>query len=122
MLKINPAWKQYVIHEGKKNTPTIYIEAFKALYGIVDASKLLFDALTSFLVKDLGFKVNAYDTCVVKKNIQGKQCTISWHVDDLKISHKYANVVTSIIESLSARYGTAMPLLSVESKFMNILE
>ena len=96
--------------EGRKNTPTIYSEALKALYGTVDASKLFFDDLTSFLVKDLGFTANPFDACVVNKIIEGKQCTITWHVDDIKISHKNANVVTSIIESLSAKYGTTVPL------------
>ena len=44
--------------------------------------------------------------------IDGKQCTISWHVDDLKLSHKYTKVVTSIIDSLSTKYGMIM-LLSI---------
>mmetsp|Transcript_29328 Transcript_29328/g.44391 ORF Transcript_29328/g.44391 Transcript_29328/m.44391 type:complete len:187 (+) Transcript_29328:161-721(+) len=28
------------------------------------------------------------DWCVANKDIKGSQCTIIWHVDDLKISHK----------------------------------
>ena len=43
--------------------------------------------------------------------IDGKKCTISRHVDDLKLSHKYAKVVTSIIDLLSTKYGTIMTLL-----------
>ena len=40
LVKINPMWKDYIVYEGKRNTPTVYIEVFKALYGIVDATKL----------------------------------------------------------------------------------
>ena len=83
--------------------PTIYSEAIKVLYGTVDTSKLFFDDLTSFLVKDIGFTANPFDACVANKIIEGKQCTITWHVDNIKTSHKNSNVVTSTIESLSAK-------------------
>ena len=45
----------------------------------------------------MGFKLNPYDACVANKTINGKQCTIVWYVDDNKISHVDANVVTEII-------------------------
>ena len=56
----------------EKNVPTIYSEAIKVLYETVDASKLSFDDLTSFLANNLGTIVNPYDTCVVNKVIDGK--------------------------------------------------
>ena len=40
LLKINPDWRQYVVHEGRKRAPTIYSEAIKALYGTIDAAEL----------------------------------------------------------------------------------
>jgi hypothetical protein len=39
---------------------------------------------------------------VANKTINGKQCTVVWHVDDLKISPK---VVTTILNLLDAKYG-----------------
>ena len=41
----------------------------------------------------MGFKLNPYDRCVANKEINGKQCTIIWYVDDLKISHKSYNMI-----------------------------
>jgi len=38
-------------------------------------------------LQEWGFKINEYDHCVANKLIKGKQCTILWHVDDLKILH-----------------------------------
>ena len=70
LLKINPMWSQYIVHEGKNRTPTIYSKAIKALYETVDASKLFFDDLSSFFT-ELGFTPNPYDACVVNKNIDG---------------------------------------------------
>ena len=42
----------------------------------------------------IGFKLNPYDPCVANKIVHGKQLTIAWHVDDLKVSHKKYQVVS----------------------------
>jgi hypothetical protein len=47
---------------------------------------------------------------VANKTINGKQCTILWHVDDLKISHVNPEVVTSVIDDLSSVFGVEAPL------------
>ena len=121
LLKINPSWEQYVIYEGRKRTPTIYSRAIKALYGTVDAAKLFFDNLSSFLSKNLGFEPNLYDNCVMNKQIDGSQCTIMFHVDDLKISHKSEDVVTMIINALSDKFGGIMPLSISRGKLHDYL-
>jgi hypothetical protein len=69
-----------VEENGKK---VLYVMLWKALYGTLQAALLL----SKFLTKELGFMVNPNDRCVVSKVIEGKQCTIIWHVDDLKLSH-----------------------------------
>jgi len=38
--------------------------------------------------------------------VKGKQLTVVWHVDDLKISHADPAVVGGLIEELNKRYGT----------------
>jgi hypothetical protein len=53
----------------------------------------------------MGIKINPYNFCVANKTINGKQCTIMWHVDDLKVSHLDPKVVTAVLEFLDARYG-----------------
>jgi len=37
--------------------------------------------------------------------IDGKQCTIGWHVDNLKILHVDPKVVESIVKQLNSKYG-----------------
>ena len=37
--------------------------------------------------------------------VNGKQLTITWHVDDLKISHVDEDVVSAIIKDLNGKYG-----------------
>ena len=56
------------------------------MIGCVKSALLWYELYTNTL-KDIGFELNPYDLCVANKDINGKQCTIVWHVDDNKISH-----------------------------------
>ena len=122
LVKIDPMWKEHVVHEGKINTPTIYSEAIKALYGTVDAAKLFYDSLVELLVENLGFEMNLYDQCVVNKMINGKQCTTVWYVDYLKILNIDPSVVMGIIDELDNRYGEIMPVSRSRDKVHNYLD
>ena len=42
---------------------------------------------------------------MANKEIEGQQCTITWHVDDLKISHVGEHVVRSIIQKIQDTFG-----------------
>ena len=57
----------------------------------------------------------------MNKDIEGSQCTILWHVDDLKISHKNADVVTSIIKQLNDEFGEKAPLTVTRGKIHEYL-
>ena len=65
---------------------------------------MFWEHLSSFLGK-LGLTQNRYDLCVANRTINGDVCTVMWHVDDLKISHKKENVVRDIIKELEKEYG-----------------
>ena len=53
--------------------------------------------------------------------INGKQSTILWHVDNLKISHEGLAVVTDIIQQLNDKYGQRTPLISTRGKIHEYL-
>jgi hypothetical protein len=108
LVKIDPIlYRKYVQTENGKQV--LYVALKKALYGTLKAALLFWKKLTSKL-KEWGFVINPYDSCVANKDINGTQCTILWHVDDLKISHVDPNVVTSIIELVSQEFGKEAPL------------
>ena len=94
----------------------IYTELNKALYGTLQAALLFWCNLSGFLVEKLGFEANPYDFCVVNKIINGSQCTIRWHVDDLKISHVNGKVNQYILETLQKKYGKEAPIPSTTGK------
>jgi hypothetical protein len=114
LLEIDPEMYQpYVVYEGKEKV--MYVELLKALYGTLRASRLFWEKLTGKML-EWGFVPNPYDPCVVNKMIDGKQCTIAWHVDDLKISHVDSKVVTSILKLLDAEFGKEEQLSIVRGK------
>eukprot|EP00970_Alexandrium_tamarense_P015266 scaffold4923_cov115-Alexandrium_tamarense.AAC.1 len=79
----------------------------KALYGLMRSALLFYLKLKSDL-EVYGFAINPYDPCVANMLINGKQMTITWHVDDLKISHADSFEVTKMIAYLSQIYGDKM--------------
>ena len=102
MCKVNPKYEKYVtIENGNK---VLYMQLLKALYGCVKSALLWYELFTNTL-KGKGYVLNPYDLCVANKFINGKQCTITWYVDDTKISHVDSKVVTSSIEKIEAKFG-----------------
>jgi hypothetical protein len=109
LVRIDPSkYQTYVVIENGKKV--LYVVLKKALYGTLQAALLFWEDLSKFLTEELGFTMNPYDRCVVNKIIKGKQCTIIWHVDDLKLSHVRQSVLEAIAKKLSAKYGQKMPL------------
>ena len=51
-------------------------------------SALLFYLTLKSVLESNLFKINLYDPCMANKMMNGKQMTIVWHADDLKVSHK----------------------------------
>ena len=103
LVKVDPTYAEFVLKE--KGKTVIYAELSKALFGTLQAALLFWKNLSTFLINNQGFEVNPYDWCVVNKDINGKQCMIGWHVDDLKISHVDKDVVEEIIMALNDKYG-----------------
>ena len=103
LAKIDPeTYQQYVYNNQGQST--IYMKLKKALYGTLKAAIIFWKNLSKSL-KGYGFTINPYDWCVANVIVDGEQCTIIWHVDDLKISHIDPKTVSGIIEKLKANYG-----------------
>ena len=102
-------YEQFLTH--KHGQPMINAELIKALCGTLQAALLFWQNLTSVLENEHGFEVYPYDWCAVNKTINGKQCTVSWHVDDLKISHMDQLIVKTIITTLQDCYRQETPLV-----------
>ena len=83
ILEIIPeTYLEYVFNEG--NSKVLYVKMEKALYRMMIAPILYYNKFQSD-IKSIGYKVNPYDAA--NKIINGRQHTITWHVDDVKTSH-----------------------------------
>jgi hypothetical protein len=93
MVKVAPEiYTKYVIINSKGKT-VLYVRLLNTLYGIMKAALLYYQRFVIDL-KSVGFQVNPYNPCVANKTVKGKQLTVVWHVDNLKVSHVPATVVT----------------------------
>jgi hypothetical protein len=108
LVKIDPKlYQKHLLMQNRK--PVMHVQLKKALYGTLQAGLLFWKDMTKSL-KEWGFKINPYDWCVGNKMIDGEQCTVIWHVDNIRISHEDPKVVTAILALLEERYGRKAPL------------
>ena len=103
MVKTAPEIYSKYITFNLKGEMVLYVCLLNALYGIMKAALLFYKRFVGDLLS-IGFKLNPYDPCVANKMVSGNQLTIVWHVDDLKVSHLLAKVVTRMARWLKKTY------------------
>ena len=77
-----------------------------APYGTIEAAKVWFDTLSTYLVK-LGFRANPRDKCGFNMLYESWQMEILLHVDDLMISCEYQSGEDYVITCLNKEYSRA---------------
>ncbi|GKY97397.1 hypothetical protein MPSEU_000698200 [Mayamaea pseudoterrestris] len=98
----------------------IYVELLMALYGTLRAARLFWEKLSAKLL-EWGFEKNPYNPCVCNKIVNGKQITVGWHVDDLKISHVDVSVVDEFIAQMDEEFGKETPMNKSRGKVHDYL-
>jgi hypothetical protein len=111
LVKMSPeTYSRFVVYEkGKK---VLYVQVIKALYGMLVASLLWYRKFKKDL-EGIGFEFNPYDPCVANREVNGKQHTVRFHVDDLKSSHVDPKVNDEFYKWLNDMYGTYGEVKSV---------
>jgi hypothetical protein len=84
----------------------VYVRLDRALYGTIEAAKVWYDTLSSYLI-NLGFKANVHDQCVFNMQFKDSQLTILIHVDDLMITCKDQEGVDYVVTCLNMEYSKA---------------
>ena len=104
LTELSPkTFEKYVVYEG--NNKVLYVRMIKALYGMLQSSLLYYKKFRKD-IESIGFKVNPYDPCVANRIVNGKQHTVTWHVDDLKSSHVDSKVNDQFLEWLKNKYAS----------------
>ena len=104
LLELDPHLYGSAVTEenGKK---VLYVLVEKAIYGMLQSSLLYYKKFRKD-IEGIGFKVNPYDPCVANRIVNGKQHTITWHVDDLKSSHVDSKVNDVFRDWLDKTYAS----------------
>ena len=102
LLELDPLYEDYVVYE--KGNKILYVHILRAIYGML-MSGLLYYKKFRAAIEGRGYEVNDYDSCVANKMINGKQHTVSWHVDDLKASHVDPKVNDEFGKWLQKEFG-----------------
>ena len=119
LVRMNPTkYQQYLSYI--RGQPIIYVRLKKAVYGTLQAALLFWNDLSAALI-EWGFTLNPYDTCVANKEINGKQCTVVWHVDDLMITHVDPQVLQQVLAQLNQRFGKEVPLAATDGPIHDYL-
>jgi hypothetical protein len=77
----------------------------KALYRMLISSILYYKKFRKD-IESIGFEVDPYDICVANRKVNGKQQTVTWHVDDLKSSHIDSRVNGNFAQWCKKTYGS----------------
>jgi hypothetical protein len=104
LVALSPeTYEPYVVYEGKSKV--LYVIMEKALYGMLQSSLLYYKKFRAD-IESIGFIVNPYDPCVANRMADGKQHTVTWHVDDLKSSHVNSKVNDEFLKWLKLKYAS----------------
>ena len=94
--------RKYATYDSKGNV-MLYVETNKALCVLLQSALLLYNKLRKGL-KDYSFVINPYDPCVANAMISSHKMMVTWHVDDIKKSHKDPYQITKFSSYLSIIY------------------
>ena len=87
----------------------LYVRLNKTLYGYLRAALLFLLEVAKQLIDD-GFLIDNYNLCVANKLVEGNQMNITWHADNLNISHNNPNRVTNILTHIEKLCSDKCPV------------
>ena len=91
------------VHYSRNGKKRLYTKMNRALYDHIMSGRLFWEHLSDAL-RDMGYVPNPDDLCVFNKDVNGKQCTVVLHVDDIKVSHVEEAVVRGVVAKFEKTY------------------
>ena len=108
ICQIKPEYQKLIRRTKKRNDgmrKVLVAKLTKAIYRTLLGAVLFYNKLKGVLTK-MGFEMNDYDECTFNKMLNGKQCTIQFHVDNLKLSHLQQQELDNIIDHINEIFGS----------------
>jgi hypothetical protein len=99
LIQLDPAYARYTDSKG-----CVVVVLNKALYGCVQSAALWYENIRKSL-EEFGFIRNPHDMCVFNvTGGDGKQCTLTLHVDDVLVTCQTQQTLDSVAEHLTRTY------------------
>ena len=115
ICEVNPKHKKILhVENGVK---VLYLSLLKYLYGCMEYAILWYYIYSKTLISQ-GLLISIYDRRIANITIKYKQCTISWYVDNNKVSHVDEEVNTKVIETISEHFGNLVVSRGKKHKFL----
>ena len=110
VVEVMPSAAAYLDKKGR-----LLVKLNKALYGCIQSSRLWYNHMDEVL-KEYGFRPNAYEPCIYTKGEVGSQVIVGMHVDDLFVCANTKELRDECVEFLKPRFiEVKMKLGSVNS-------
>ena len=102
----------YGVKITRRNSFTVDLSK---LYGTLLGAIIFYNKLSKHLI-DHRFVQNEYNMCTFNKMVNGKQITVQFYVDDLKVSHKEQAVLEDFLKDIRDEFGQEDELTENENK------
>ena len=121
MVVVGPVLYKDFITYDLKGQALMYVRMNKVLYGMLKSALQFYLKFRSD-IEAYGFKVNPYDPFVANADLNGHQMTVTWHVDDLKVSHNDPFEITKFAHYLSLQYGKKLTVKRGKVPYSSLLQ
>ena len=93
LIQLQSSMYRKYVTPGPNSQPVLYVKLLEVLYGLLHLALLFYKKLRTDL-ENMVFVITPYDPCVATKMVNGSQMIMTWHIDDLKVSHVGPQEVT----------------------------
>jgi hypothetical protein len=93
--------KEYILYVNEDGS--IIVQLDKALYGCVESALVWYEHIRDTLIS-FGYELNPMEPCCFNKTVNGSQCTIVIHVDDLLFTCADIGIIEDTLARLTEKY------------------
>ena len=83
------------------------IKIQRVIFGLLRSVLLFYNILVNYLETD-GFIMNLYNPCGANDMVNGHHMIVLWHINNLKVLHKYPFKIIMFATYLESMYGEKM--------------
>ena len=80
------------------------MKLLRSINGCIE-SELQWHNFYTQTLKAEGYILYEYDRCVTNKNVNRKQCTVAWYVENNKTSHVDSRVIDNLLDIIKTHFG-----------------